>query len=588
MVNRNLHTAAIFVDELARAGLRHICFAPGSRNTPLIFAFARHDDFRIWSHLDERSAAFFALGLATALDEPVALLCTSGTAAANYMPAIVEAHQSRIPLLVLTADRPPELRHSGANQTIDQIKLYGDYALWFVDAPLPEPATLPVVLRHWRTLAGRAIAIANGSRKGVVHINLPFRKPLEPTPDEHDHLVVPPAAQSRIGQMPYAHIPSAHLQVPADDLAGFVNMIATAGDGWLLCGPRAARNPGNVEAIQRISQATGYPIVADAASGLRWSGSAAVAGAFDHYLGALPADFPHPDVILRIGDVPTSPVIARYLDATSASILHLAPDGVWADDLHRVAHLIAAPLADVAQALEDRMLSRPQPSDHPLIALDKHAWQALATSIGDHSHDGAFVRDLLATIPDGATLFAGNSLPIRHLDQLAQPDSRHVRIIANRGASGIDGNLSTALGAGAGQPSSPLFALVGDITFYHDMNGLLAVQRCGVPITIILLNNDGGGIFHRLPVQAFEPEFTQYFLTPHGLDFSHAARLYGLDYVCVEDRQAFRTALTQPGLAGRSRIIEVRTNSADDEQTRQAVFGAVREQVRHFFTTTSG
>src|SRR5690606_9090424 len=182
MSNRNVLWTDVFVDELARAGLKAVCIAPGSRSTPLTLAFARHGDIKIYAHLDERSAAFFALGLALASDEPVALVCTSGTAAANFFPAIVEAHMSRVPLLVITADRPPELRYSGANQTIDQIKMYGDYALWSVDAPLPEANPAALTIRSLRTLANRAYAKANGIRKGVVHINMPFRKPLEPIP----------------------------------------------------------------------------------------------------------------------------------------------------------------------------------------------------------------------------------------------------------------------------------------------------------------------------------------------------------------------------------------------------------------------
>ena len=185
-MNRNTLYAQTLVDELARSGLKVVCAAPGSRHTPLMLAFAQHDAITVYSHLDERSAAFFALGMALAVDEPVALICTSGTAAANYYPALIEAHQSRVPLIVLTADRPHELRHSGANQTMDQIKLYGDYALWFVDAPLPEAEPAPLITRNLRTLANRAYAIANGQRKGVVHINIPFRKPLEPIPVDND------------------------------------------------------------------------------------------------------------------------------------------------------------------------------------------------------------------------------------------------------------------------------------------------------------------------------------------------------------------------------------------------------------------
>ncbi len=576
MPNRNVLYATTLVDELARAGLRHVCLAPGSRNTPLVLAFARHPAIRVSSHLDERSAAFFALGLALATDTPTAVVCTSGSAAANFFPAIVEAHQAEVPLLALTADRPHELRDSGANQTIDQVKMFGSFARWSVDVSLPEATPPPVVVRYLRTLAARAMAIAGGEPRGVVHLNLPFRPPLEPTPVAGDMTEPPTAAQPRDDGAPYTRIVKAAPSTPPEAIIEQIASIFERHErGLIVCGPRC---PGGAfgEMVSELSRRTGYPALVDGVSGVRF-GYPGVIGGYEAFLSG-EHGFPPPEVVLRFGAVPTSKWLNQYLDAAAPPVvIHVRASGVWADDSHRVSHFVAADEIAFIHALLPRLTERQSAWMQRFVEAETRVWAAVESGVaGEPYFDGGAVYDVIDLLPDGASLFVGNSLPVRHLDQFGKPGVRRIHAFANRGASGIDGNISTALGIGAGRPDAPLTAIVGDITFYHDMNGLLAVRRCGVPATIVLLNNDGGGIFHRLPINRFDPEFTDYFVTPHGLDFAPAAKMYGLEYVQVRDREAFRSTFRASIDTRAATLIELRTDARIDLARRNALIQAAR------------
>lgn len=574
--NRNFLWTRVFVDELARAGLRSVCIAPGSRSTPLTMAFAEHDGIRIYPHLDERSAAFFALGLALATEEPVALVCTSGSATANFFPAIIEAHESRVPLLVLTTDRPPELRYSGANQTIDQVKLYGDYALWSVDAPLPEGQPAAQTIRALRTLAARAYATADGigdGRKGVVHVNLPFRKPLEPIPVETDHSdAIEDAGFDYAGAFT---VMTGGATIPTvQQMQTLLALFERHERGIIVCGPKSL-GENFVSAVAQLSQRTGYPIFADPTSDVRFGGhvqDTAVLGAYDTFL-TVPPTWEDPEVVIRFGGVPTSNVLNAYLDRIDAKHrVQVSADGVWADDSFRTHLFVHADPTLLCLSLSGRLQARPEsPWAQRIRMVEAVTWLNLGQRLGDEFFDGQVVADLLERLPDGANLFAGNSLPVRHVEQFARPSTKHLHVFANRGASGIDGNVSTALGIAAATGKATVL-LIGDITLYHDMNGLLAVRNCGVDnLTIVLLNNDGGGIFHRLPVSKFDPPFTDMFVMPHGLQFEHAARLYGLDFVSVTDREAFRSAVDVTVGAHTPRIIEVRTDAAHDDARRKQI-----------------
>ena len=572
--NRNLLWARVFVDELARCGLSAVCIAPGSRSTPLTIAFAEHEAIKVYPHMDERSAAFFALGLALATDEPVALVCTSGSATANFFPAVVEAHESRVPLIVLTSDRPPELRHSGANQTIDQTKLYGDYALWSVDVPLPEDNPAALTIRSLRTLAARAMATANGVRKGVVQVNMPFRKPLEPTHVPTDNTELGEDAGTGYAGA-FTHMTRGVMIPSVEQIQTLVQIIENHERGIIVCGTRC---PGGdfAAVVAQLSRRSSYPIFADPTSGVRFGehvDSTAIIGAYDTFLSGKAAAWEEPDVVIRFGGVPTSNALNAYLDRNKPKHRILVSErGIWADDSHRTSDFIHADLVLLCLSASGRLSGRAEtPWARQIRAVEAVTWLNLGQRLNEAFFDGAAVAELFDALPDGAIVFAGNSLPVRHVEQFARPTGKSIQVYANRGASGIDGNVSTALGIAAGT-GKPLVMLVGDVTLYHDMNGLLAVRKCGVEnVTVVLLNNDGGGIFHRLPIHQYDPPFNDLFVMPHGLEFEHAAKLYGLDFVRAGNADLLRQALDTSIGSGMPRIIEVRTDAAQDEARRKQI-----------------
>ncbi len=573
--NRNLLWASIVVDELARSGLTAVCIAPGSRSTPLTVAFAQHPGIKVYPHLDERSAAFFALGIALKTDQPVALVCTSGTALAEFFPAVIEAHELQVPLIILTGDRPPELRDSGANQTIDQVKLYGGYALWSVDMALPEADPDPLVIRYLRTTAARAYATANGLRKGVVHLNMPFRKPLEPIAVAGDMTDFPPREDER----PFTRVSSGWSAMHEREFDTFISLINEFERGLIICGPRLLdqRLPGVVPYFSTIS---GYPILADPLSNVRFGerlAHPAVIGGYETFINGVPME--SPDLVIRFGQVSTSKWLNEYLQRTQPRhYIQVSPSGVWSDDLHLTTDFVREEISEFCDAISVMIEQRGDTEwTEQWRALEAATWQTTEQAInsGD-DFDGAFVYDLIEALPSEAHLFAGNSLPIRHVDQFGKPSAKNIHVFGNRGASGIDGNTSTALGI-ASQTNEPLVLLVGDVTFYHDMNGLFAVKNLDLTnVTIVLMNNNGGGIFNRLPIRQFDPPFTDLFTMPHGLQFEHAARLYGLDFVSTDNRAEFRLLLRESIGSGKPRIIEVRTDIQQDEQRRREVIAAVK------------
>lgn len=562
--NRNYLWTRLFVEELYRNGLQAVCIAPGSRSTPLAIAFFEHPAIQSFIHLDERSAAFAALGMAQTWDIPVAVICTSGTAAANFFPAVVEAYQNQIPLLVLTTDRPHEVRYSGANQTIDQIKMYGDYALWSVDAPLPEENPSALTVRSMRTLAARAYHTANGLVKGPVHINFPFRGPLEPVPVATDHT----EAFATINQPgPVVDMARGQLHLPDNRLDYLVGVIQHNPNGVIIAGPRT---PTNLQpALVKLAQKSGYPILAEPLSNVRFGGdtNAPIFGAYENF--AVP---PNPDVILQFGKVPTSKVLNTWLDGINPTHRIMFGD-VWADDTHRLTGFYQTDPLLACRDLSARLTPRPDSSWlDDFHAKETTVWERIEANLGDF--DGAVVHDVIELMPAYSTLFVGNSLPVRHVEEFGRPSAKQIKVLGNRGASGIDGVVSSAIGAAIAS-QAPTVLLIGDISFYHDMNGLLALMQTRYPqnLKIVLLNNDGGGIFRRLPIAQFEPPFEELFITRHGLDFAHAADLYGLPYTCIENahRAAFREAFLQSWQHNHPCIIEFQSDSRQDLERRQAL-----------------
>ncbi len=569
MNNPNVQFAQHFVAALADAGLSHVCISPGSRSTPLTMAFAAHAGIRVTLHHDERSAAFFALGLGMALGKPAAVLCTSGTAAANYLPAIIEAHMSQIPLLVLTADRPSELRHSGANQTIDQRKIYGDHVLWSVDAPLPEREPPPLLLRHIESLASRLFHLANGIRKGAVHLNFPFRKPLQPFPG---NAPIPDYAKGGVSANHAIGAPQLRRE-QIDEIAG---IIAQTPRVLIICGPGC---PGGdfPAAASDLANHLNCPILADPLSGLRFGSNAPIIGGYETFLAneQMPA-WDEPQLILRFGAVPTSKWLNAYLAKIKPAFrLHIRASGVWADDAYQTTHFFQCDEAELCQILLKRL---PANEDsgwlQSTMGIEADCQARLSQALAGIEFDGGYMADLVEGMPAGGRLFAGNSLPVRHLDQFGSPSRKPLRVYGNRGASGIDGVASSALGVAAGG-ASPMALAIGDVSLLHDLTGLLGVKHVSAPVTIVLFNNDGGGIFRRLPIAQFDPPFTELFLTPHGLDFAPLARGLEWAFVPASDREDFRRKFSQAINDPTPTIIEIKTDGEQDEIIRQQLVASL-------------
>lgn len=564
--------AATFVNELVRCGLRDACIAPGSRSAPLAMAFARHPLIRVWIHLDERSASFFALGMVKATERPVAILCTSGTAAAEFHPAVIEAHHSRTSLLVLTADRPPELRDVGANQAIDQARLYGTAVRWFFDPGVPDGEH--GAPSRWRRLAARALAETAGPPAGPVHINLPFREPLSPLPGES-----PQAAQP--DEAPLA-VRRGH-RVPDRGLAaGLAERLRSARRPLLIAGElrggAALRRPLG-DLLRRLDA----PLLAEPTSQLRVRGTAGLVQAYDALLRDSEWASAHqPDLVLRLGAPPTSKALSQLMARAGAPVVIVDSNG-WRDPDQLASEFVRCEPEDVLAAVASLLPRRSG------AALWQRAWceagtaamAALTARLAEPPlHEGQVVQALAGALPDKARVVIGSSMPIRDADTFWPPALPGHHFLANRGASGIDGLVSTGLGAAAAAQDVPTVLLLGDLSLYHDMNGLWAVRRHGLRAVIVVLDNDGGGIFSFLPQSEHPDVFEELFGTPLGVRMEDVARLYGLEFCAVEAAADLPDVLGAALSRDRSVMVSVRFERAGSVVGHRACWAAVSGSLR--------
>jgi 2-succinyl-5-enolpyruvyl-6-hydroxy-3-cyclohexene-1-carboxylate synthase len=582
---RNYAIAESLVDELVRLGLSHACLSPGSRSTPLVLSLARHEGLKTWVHLDERSAAFFALGLARALSQPVAIVCTSGTAAANFFPAVVEAYHARVPLLVLTADRPAEVWGWGANQTIDQTRIYGSHAKWSVN--LSPPDALADLLRYVRATGCRAVATAIQAPAGPVHVNIPFGEPLVPEEATGDSELGASFAgietlEGRPTGKPYLGAVQGTRRLGGEELRSLAQSLRGVKRGLIVCG--AQEDLKFPVAVSSLAARLGYPVLADPLSQVRCGAHerGLIMDCYDALLRneALCRAFA-PEVILRFGQVPTSQALLNFLRLHASARQVLIDDGGWPDPIHVASEILCADARAVAQELAGAAEREPDPqwADRWRTASEL-AGRAVAAELKNMGElfEGKIFRELAFLLPEKAALFAGNSMPVRDMDTFFPSVSKQVRFAGNRGASGIDGVLSTALGFSAAIPE-PLVLVVGDLSFYHDMNGLFAVKKNRLAATIILVNNDGGGIFSFLPQRRYPEYFETYFGTPHGLAFETAARLYGVEFRQVKSWEEFPSLLSESIGKPGTRILEVRTDRERNVELHRRVWSAVSEAV---------
>jgi 2-succinyl-5-enolpyruvyl-6-hydroxy-3-cyclohexene-1-carboxylate synthase len=595
------------VEELVGTGVRHAVICPGSRSTPISLALAAEPVIRTFVVLDERSAAYFALGLAKATRRAVAVVATSGTAVANFMPAVIEAREARVPLLLLTADRPPELRDRGAPQTIDQVHLYGRQVKWFAELPVPDDGPVGDLLtRHLRAVVGRAVATAEEAPRGPVHLNLPFREPLVPDGDLHAE----PGANTGFAgvagvareQRPSVELAPSRRGPAPEAIAGLASRIRRGERGLIVCGPLDL--PGFADAAARLAAATGFPILADGLANLRNGDHdrRSVVARHDALLRVPSFTATHgPDLVIRFGGTPASKPLIGLLDRDGLDQI-VVDDGGWIEPSIRPATVVHADPVVTADALAEALgptlagvagdgagRNGAERADAWLtdwLDAGRTADAALADWLAavEEPFEGS-PFDALAAAPDGTIVFAGNSMPVRDLDAFLPGGDRRLRTMANRGANGIDGVVSTALGVAAAGVG-PVVLVVGDLSFLHDLNALVAARLHGLSATIVLVNNDGGGIFSFLPQAATDrsevglPEqYERLFGTPHGIEIGPIVAALGGEHVDLRGagpaaaKSAIAGSIDRPGV----RVLELRTDRARNVELHRAATASVAE-----------
>ncbi len=545
--NLNALWARALVDELVRGGVREAVVCPGSRSSPLALACARQPQLTTRSILDERSAAFFALGAAKATQRPALVIATSGTAGAHFYPAILEAEASGVALVAITADRPPELHGWGAPQTIDQQHLFGGHVRFFADLGVPEGLALP----HLRATAARAVERA---RLGPVHLNAPFREPLAPVPGPlPEDLRNAPALRQVRG-------------VAAPEVAAAARELSSRPRGVIVCGPRDAQDE-LPAAVGALAERLGYAVLAEAASQVRY----ALPGCISHYDSILRderwARALRPDAVVRVGGGLTSKVLQAWLAGAFTVVISERDEVV--DPNHDAA---LALLGDAAATCRALAAAAHPGAAHPELWREAEARAAAACERALTSLTEPLVaRETAAALREDALVFISSSMPIRDADAWADRAAPGVRVLSNRGANGIDGVVSSALGAAAAT-GRPTTLLIGDLALLHDLHGLLAARRLGVPLTVVCVDNDGGGIFSFLPIAQHTDQFEPLFATPQGVDLAHVAILCGARLHHPSTPDELRTALRE---ARGLELIAVQTNRARNVEDHRALHAAV-------------
>ena len=599
--NTNTVWASIIATTLQRLGLTAAVICPGSRSTPLAFAFASHPKIEAIPILDERSAAFFALGIARKTGLPVAIACTSGTAAANFYPAVIEARESRVPLLVLTADRPPELQDFPGGQAIDQVKLYGHYPNW--QAELAVPSLEITMLRYLRQTIARAWELALFPVAGAVHLNCPFRDPLPPLPEagfssEQEAI----ANNKRIsaeeffaGLEPLAPQKTVEpIGIIGQNASSAIQQWQQCERGIIIAGPAQPREPElYCQAIANLCQTLGWPVLAEGLSPLRNYGhlNPYLISTYDSILrNSELAEELAPTIAIQIGELPTSKQLRSWLDARQPRRWAIDPSHHNLDPLHGTTTHLWLSIEQLVFTLNPTPYTlHPTPLPSPnsqFLELwcnaQRKVGQAIKRTMADINEiiEPKVAWLLSRVLPPETPLFIANSMPVRDVEFFWAIGDRRIRPFFNRGANGIDGTLSTALGmamasgdrAGSVRENRPSVLLTGDLALLHDTNGFLLRQKFRGSLTIVLVNNNGGGIFEMLPVSQFDPPFEEFFATPQNIDFSQLCATYGVEYKRIASWPELADLLSNLPARG-IRLLEIRSDRKADTRWRQEHLG---------------
>lgn len=569
--NLNYAWSQALFDELVRGGVRHVVVCPGSRSSPLAVTAAETKALRTWSIIDERSAAFFALGLARATSLPVALVATSGSAGAHFLPAAIEASLSHVPLIFLTADRPWELQGFGAPQTIPQQELYGRFARRFDELPVPEASD--ACFAHLRSVVARAVHESQSSPPAPVHLNVPFREPLAPT-DAAFANVGTTALRGRPNGAPYLSFSggSRPRSPDAAEVRALVQRLSKLDRGVIVCGPRAIAD-GFGPAVHALARALDWPVLAEATSQARYGFDGEAVVHYDALLQHMPFAFAQrPAFVLRFGGGLTSKRLFQWLDGCGAETLLVSDHGAVNDPAHVAASLIQGNATALCTALTEQLPARSGGTWRASwLEADRRVRAIYEAELSSHSrvNEPLIARTVAAQWPAGGKLFVSSSMAIRELDSYSSPDRAELRVLCNRGANGIDGIVSSALGLAAAD-DRPTALLTGDLAFLHDLGGLLTAKRHGLNLTVVVVNNDGGGIFSFLPIAQTTPHFEALFGTAHGVDLAHAARLFGATHHLPATASELTDAITRAREGG-LHLIEVKVRRDDNPVVHRAL-----------------
>ena len=583
-VNRNILWTRIFVEQLASLGVQYACISPGSRSTPLAYILSKSRKIKSFVHFDERSSAFFALGIAKFTGKPVLVVTTSGTAVAEVYPAIIEAYQQRTPLIICTADRPPELVETGANQTINQHNIFSNHIRWFRDLGLPSISD--VGFHHLQKIALKAFRISSSEDKGPIHLNFPYRKPLEPF--SYTDKVTKKINQIKPQRTSKVNSESTRIRIEKNSsINKILRELIEFDKGIIIAGP-TEYDSNSVKKIKELSNIIRYPVFADGISQFRFGmnkNDRTIVSNFNFILNS--QNFwteRQPEIILQFGRSPTSALLENFLKETDANRYLINTFGDKFDPARNAKSIVALGQDRFCEflisKLKEEKLERTKSNWMQSFQKAEDISEKIKSRIIDKAkfpNEPSCIMDVLKLIPSGSNLVIGNSLPVRDLDNFVNINSKKIKIYFNRGASGIDGMTSTALGIAS--KSKPTFLITGDLSFLHDVNSLSMAVKYYIPLTIIVINNNGGGIFESLPIANRVKHFEKFFISPHNLDLGKITESFGINYQLISTRRELQRAIKTVLNKNFPSVSEIQTDASKSVELRNKIFNSVKKNL---------
>lgn len=573
--NLNILYSNLIIEELVRLNVTYFCISPGSRSAPLTIATARNSKTETCIIYDERGAAFHAIGYARASKRPAVLICSSGTATANYYPAVIEAYQENIPLIILSADRPAELRNTGANQTIDQVNLFGKYSMFFADLPCPEEREDAAFILN---IIDDAFSAATAINAGPVHLNCQFREPLSPKKLPWPESYIANIKLWIITDKPFTSSTKENPTIAKRDISSIVKIVNESPAGLILTGRN--EQPDDQKAILKCAEKTGWPIFADITSGLRFNPSPFIIHHFDillmdenflNKLKGLP--------ILHFGGQFVSKKLLNFLEQHKGDHIHISDTSKIIDPAKSVTLKVQN---SICAFIENLLPNLQQKKRSSLLDEAQNLNNSVQSEVVSFSveHEGSLneisvINLITRHIKDDSSLFIASSMPIRDMDKFAQPVGKSITIGANRGASGIDGTIASAVGFAVGS-KKPTTLLIGDLAFLHDQSSLVILSEMDIPLTIVLINNQGGGIFSFLPISDHKDVFERNFGTPHNLSFKNLAEQYSMNYFTPKTNNNFCEVYQKCQSDKTSTLIEIKSERKENYELHKNIDARIK------------